>query len=245
MAKILIVDNNPEQRRLLNGLFRYRTSHAVVNAQTCFSGARACLAEQPDLILINVLLFMANNFAFFRVLQEHAQTDSIPVLVHSAGALEKLTRRRVEASGAAGILELPLSADELVEEIERAFRKVRSAKREVRPVTWPQAAKPEKTGASKPAEGQEVRPVDWTAVASSGRSQPRAEPARPRVQETRRAPQSNAGREGFRTPVFESVDESEVKANREGGWPAEFQQQTDWPSADPSCVVNRPGRRKR
>jgi len=44
MAKILLIDSNPEQQRALSGLIKYRTPYSVVTTETGVEGARAAVA---------------------------------------------------------------------------------------------------------------------------------------------------------------------------------------------------------
>ena len=62
MAKVLLVDSNSDHRKSLKGLFTHRMSHTMVMVKDCVSGARACVSERPDLVMINLLLFLDNKF---------------------------------------------------------------------------------------------------------------------------------------------------------------------------------------
>ena len=95
MAKVLLVDSNPDHRKSLKGLFAYRMTHTVVMVNDCVAGARACVSERPDLIMINLLQFLDNKFAFTKAVGRMQEIGKIPILVHTTGAVEDLTRRRV------------------------------------------------------------------------------------------------------------------------------------------------------
>ena len=249
MAKILLIDSNPDQQRALCGLIRYRTPHSVAVAGSQVEGARAVVAEWPDLIMINLLMFMKSNFAFPRVLQRSGRAASIPIVVHTSGVLEDLTRRRIEGHRAAGIVEMPLSAGELTDEIEQAFQKARQPKaggREVRSVQWEQAE------GVAPDREKPIRPVDWRTHVADGRepsgpSAPQA-PAQPPAFEgpggqpisgQKRHPDADRNGEPgqFRPGDFETVDPSQaVKGGTEETRSA-FRR-TGWPSVDPGKVKN-------
>ncbi len=70
MAKILLIDSNPDQQRALCGLIRYRTPHSVAVVGSQVEGARAVAAERPDLIMINLLMFMKNPELRSRLLKK-------------------------------------------------------------------------------------------------------------------------------------------------------------------------------
>ena len=71
MARILVIDGNPDTHRSLGGLLKFRTAHEFEIAEDCSAGIRKSISMSPDVILINALFFMANNYAFPRVMQKH------------------------------------------------------------------------------------------------------------------------------------------------------------------------------
>ncbi len=246
MAKILLIDSNPEQQKALSGLIRYRTPYSVVTTETCVEGARAVVAERPDLVMINALMFMASSFAFSRALQQNDQTGAIPIVVHTSGALGELSQRRIEVRGVAGIVEMPVGAGELTHEIEEALKKGEAQKpREAQAVKWPQAA-------DRDSQTPEVRPVDWQAVAAQSKPRPPAAPSRARSAEPPPPPASQphtgsdagqtAEKTGFRANMFEAVEPPDEAKNADREETSDFQG-VRWPSADPRRVKNRPGRK--
>ena len=50
MARVLLIDSNPDHKKSLKGLFAYRMHHSVIMANGCLEGARVCVAEKPDVI---------------------------------------------------------------------------------------------------------------------------------------------------------------------------------------------------
>ena len=249
MATILLIDGNPEQRKAVSGLLQYRTPHSVVEADGLLTGARAVVSQRPDLIMINALLFMKDDYAFCRVLRQDGRTRSIPVAVHTASPLGELAERRIQAQGATGIVEMPASAGELVHHIEGAFeaaRQTRQTSRGVRPVQWPTgsqaSAQADESGTDRP-----VRPVDWRSIASNranqtpgpaaARPEGTGEPRQPRHKD--RGTGSEKGRGGFQSSQFEAVDPSQAKGRGEGGEGGAFRQ-SEFPTIDPEKAKKRP-----
>ncbi|MDA0747733.1 MAG: hypothetical protein O2954_14525 [bacterium] len=245
MAKVLIIDGNPDHCKALRGLFDSRTAHVAVFASTCVEGARACMAESPDIIMVNALLYMGHNFAFSRVLKRYGKTRVIPVLVHSTGELEALTRRRIEFHGAIGFVELPVSAGEVIQEIQEALGRTpsRSASKVAKPVSWPTVPKAEGKN-----ESSEARPVDWAAVGRK-HTERKLNPGRPKARPAADQPDpkantarglrrnGGAGPASFRTASYDSVDPSEVKGGSEKPEDTAFRR-TKWPRIDPDEVKN-------
>ena len=242
MAKVLLVDSNSDHRKSLKGLFAYRMSHTVVMVKDCVSGARACVSERPDLVMINLLLFLDSKFAFARALGGMGDIGKISILVHTSGALEDLTRRLVEVNGAAGIVELPCSGDELEGEIDKAINvsRVQSESQEVQSVSWPKA------GDTGEANGKrEPKPVDWGEIASKTRSKPRqpGNNSQPQIRAKKSQPsQPVQNGNAFRPVSYDSVDPSTLKGSSYQSKTDRFEK-TVWRSVDPDRIKKNRGRK--
>ena len=134
MSDILLIDGNPDHVRPLSGLFKYRIKHTLDVAGDCVSGLRRIYANPPGVILINALLFASEDYGFVRALSEEPSFSTIRVVVLISGRLEEIRIRATEQFGAA-ILELPTSAGELNEAIEKAPG-LRSRNPNPQAVTW-------------------------------------------------------------------------------------------------------------
>jgi CheY-like chemotaxis protein len=249
MARILIVDANPDHQRALGGLIRHRTDSSAVIVDSCVKGARIAVRDHPDVILVNVLLYVDGEFAFQRALGRSASTQDIPLLVHCSGQMEALTRRRVEASGAAAVLELPVNAEELTYYIDEAIRtgpRAGKVGEGVQEVHWPKAEAAGEEPGKQATGGKPVNPVDWGSVGSGARplgdgpprdDAARRDPGARPLQETPASEPSGANGQGggFRTSSFRSVDPSEVKGS---GGKRDFEE-TRWPKVDPEKAKRR------
>jgi hypothetical protein len=221
--------------------------------------------------MINALLFMKDDYAFGRVLQQDSRTRSIPVAVHTASPLGELAERGIQAHGGTGILETPASAGELAHHIDGAFETARRSRREVRPVQWPTAsseaaATTEREPPATPsaprdlrapaqdrdaADERPVRPVDWARIAATRGTQSSAPSAgRPASSGERRQPQQGRQRSApeqaksaFRATEFEAVDPSTAKGGGERTDKGEFRQ-SEYPAIDPKQAKNRSRGRK-
>lgn len=242
MAKILMIDSNPEHQRALGGLLRYRSAHSVVMVVSCVDGARAAVSQRPDLIMINALMFMIRDFAFARALRKNPQTSAIPILVHTTGALEDLTRRRLKRQGVAGMVELPVSASELAAQIQQGLQQAGRAAG-IQSVQWTRVERPGGTSGEKP-----VRPVNW-GVDGSRPQRPPAQPDSPQGETRRQAPARPKGSSGrddgfgedgsqsaFRRVAYERVVASQAKQGTKPD--SQTFRSGTWAQADPKRVVN-------
>lgn len=80
MARILIVDDSPSQ---LMGIRRIveKLGHEAITAEDGAEGVDKAKAEQPDLILMDVVMPNLNGFQATRAITRDATTSHIPVVL--------------------------------------------------------------------------------------------------------------------------------------------------------------------
>lgn len=225
MAHILIVDGNPDSQRAIGGLLKYRTQHTFGVADSRKAGIRQALAISPDIILINALLFMGNDYAFPRAMRQCDKTAHISFLVHATGALGEVARRQIEAAGAAGVFELPIGAGELDEKIEAALTH-QKPKSGVQAVQW-QRLRVEKPPPAKDIQ-KGVKSVQWPTA------------SREDVQRNRDA-QTQREEKTFRTAAFPKIIRQEMDRVK-GHPPGDFEVQA-WEKVDPKAAKRRSPKR--
>ena len=267
MANILLIDSNPEHRKSLGGLLRHRTSHTVRIVEKNIEGVRAASTDQPDLIMVNALLFMDKNYGLPRVLQQNEKTASIPFLIHTSTDLGEVVQRQIEASGVAGVLELPVSASELQAGIDGCLELKSEPKRSrkgVQEVQWDRIeepsvptskSSPESAGQGEAAEtshkGKRVKSVTWpTANPSEIKSRKKARgsspPRRQASADFRKmdSPESGGGSGGFQAASFQDIGSTERVVGEDSDRDKSFKQKTSWNSVDPGQVKNKNRKRK-
>ena len=84
-ARILLVDDNPDDLRLLIHILRTARLHTTV-AFDGVQGYHRAVASRPDLILLDVHMPRINGFAACRLLKSDPATAAIPVVFLSANA---------------------------------------------------------------------------------------------------------------------------------------------------------------
>ena len=236
MAQILLIDSNPENRKSIEGLLRYRTRHVFESVATPTDGARKAVSFQPDLIMMNVLMFMGKNYAFPRVMQQHDKTMHISFLVHANGPLDEVTEKQIQASGMATFIYLPASADELEGAIQSALEKSAPASKGVAPVVWQQASKAEAQQAIRPEQKKGLKKqgkaVQWPQAAqgNEARKQAAQKPQKATFRHLAdvQTPKKQA-KQGFRAAAFEQVDSGTTKGR------PKFKRQS-WEEVDPKDV---------
>ena len=80
MAKILIVDDSPTEVHVVSTILE-KNGHEVVVAKTGEEGVITAKKEQPDLVLMDVVMPGINGFQATRQLSKQEETANIPVII--------------------------------------------------------------------------------------------------------------------------------------------------------------------
>ena len=80
MAKVLIVDDSPTEVHVLQTMLT-KNGHEVVVATTGEDGVEMAEKENPDLILMDVVMPGMNGFQATRQISKNEDTASIPVIM--------------------------------------------------------------------------------------------------------------------------------------------------------------------
>jgi DNA-binding NarL/FixJ family response regulator len=132
MKKILVIEDEPEMRRNITALLRYKEYEAVAAANGRL-GVEMAGREKPDLILCDVMMPELDGYGVLRALQADSKLALIPFIFLTAKG-EKHDLRSGMNLGADDYLTKPVANNDLVHAIEaRLSRSARQAKREFKP----------------------------------------------------------------------------------------------------------------
>lgn len=117
MAKILIVDDSPTELCKMRAILE-KQGHAIVAADNGKTGVTMAHAEQPDLILMDIVMPELNGFQATRQLSRSPGTAHIPVIMVT---MKNQAADRVwgERQGAQAYLTKPLQGAELLETVNQ------------------------------------------------------------------------------------------------------------------------------
>ena len=122
MSKVLIVDDQPEIRRLWQVNLAARSYDVVVAAD-----GRECLekveSERPDIILLDLSMPVLSGWAVLEALKGSAAVKNTAVVVLTGWADEEV-HRQARQMGATGALVKTFGIDELLVSMELAAREV-------------------------------------------------------------------------------------------------------------------------
>ena len=120
MAKILIVDDSPTELHVLTKILR-QGGHEALTASDGESGIAAAQTQEPDAILMDVVMPGINGFQATRKLSRDPKTQHIPVLMVTTKDQET-DREWGMRQGAKGYLVKPVDGRELLQKLGELLR---------------------------------------------------------------------------------------------------------------------------
>jgi len=112
VTKILIVDDSPAEVRLMQSVLD-RAGYSSVAVHDPMRLEQVIAAEQPSLILLDVVMPQRNGFQACRELKNHAEYAHIPVVMVTSKSSES-DKFWGKEQGADGYVVKPFSSDELL-----------------------------------------------------------------------------------------------------------------------------------
>jgi len=121
MTKVLIVDDSPTEVHILKGYLE-KNNYEVIVATDGKSGIETATNEQPDIILMDVVMPGVNGFQATRKLSRNDATSNIPVIMVTTKSQET-DRIWGMRQGASDYLVKPVKESELTEKIAEILKK--------------------------------------------------------------------------------------------------------------------------
>ena len=115
MAKILIVDDNPDVREVLRCQLEM-LGYLVVSAENGYIGIAKATVEQPDLILMDIMMPEMDGWQASRAVRANPETKHIPILAATAMCRRADLNACLEA-GCNGYIVKPFTILELQQKI--------------------------------------------------------------------------------------------------------------------------------
>ena len=116
--KILIVDDEPNVRRLLHTLLKKKFT--VVEAEDGKQAVKMAGLEKPDLILMDIMMPKMDGYTSCYTLKQEPATRSIPIIMLTAIDL-KLNLQLSEEIGADGYITKPFNSRDLLDNITQVL----------------------------------------------------------------------------------------------------------------------------
>lgn len=112
MKKVLIIDDEPNVRKVLSILFR-SNGYEVVAADDGDVGLETAKKEKPDVIILDVVMPTLDGYSTCMLLKEDPEVQSIPVIMLTARDTNK-SKYASESFGAQYYLSKPYESEELL-----------------------------------------------------------------------------------------------------------------------------------
>ena len=116
--KILIVDDSKVAAMTQQLILRSMRNCEVITAEDGIKGVEKAVAEQPDLILMDVVMPRMNGFEACRLIRGHEATESIPIIMVTTRS-ESENVDEGFASGCDDYIYKPINSTELLEKISK------------------------------------------------------------------------------------------------------------------------------
>jgi CheY-like chemotaxis protein len=135
MPKILVVDDEAEVRNVVVAILK-QAGYDVVVAEYGLSGYSKAQSEDPDLVLLDLMMPVVDGFEVLGRLKENPSTSSIPVIILTA-KIDAASERACMQLGAADYIKKPWGPHELQDRIGMALG-------------YPNLSEPPQTGDEEP-----------------------------------------------------------------------------------------------
>jgi GAF domain-containing protein/FixJ family two-component response regulator/anti-sigma regulatory factor (Ser/Thr protein kinase) len=119
-AKILHIEDNPENRMLVRALLEAE-GYTIVEADNGLAGIEAALREQPALILLDINLPGVDGYEVGVILRSFPALQDVPVVALTAYALEG-DRERTLVAGCDGYIPKPIDGDRFPRQVAEFLR---------------------------------------------------------------------------------------------------------------------------
>ena len=114
--KVLVIDDEDGIREIIQICLEAAAGWDVLTAASGSEGLAAALAEQPDAILLDVMMPDMDGPTTFRQLQVNTKTQHIPTILLTAKAKISEQQQFIDL-GVTGVITKPFKAQDLVNQI--------------------------------------------------------------------------------------------------------------------------------
>ncbi len=124
LRRILIIDDNPDDLRLMDKLLGQEGGFQTILADDGPSGLQALEDNPPDAILLDLFMPEMDGFAVLEALQANPQWRSIPVLLLTGGDLTPQQRQKLDEFGLQLLQKNSLSREEILQHLQKELKRV-------------------------------------------------------------------------------------------------------------------------
>jgi two-component system, OmpR family, alkaline phosphatase synthesis response regulator PhoP len=116
--RVLIIDDEAAIQTVVQFGLNLSVGWEVLTASSGAEGIQRALLEQPDMILLDVMMPEMDGLATFQKLRQTPQTQLIPVILLTAKA-QAAEKRIFQTTGVQGVITKPFNSLDLAAQISR------------------------------------------------------------------------------------------------------------------------------
>jgi two-component system, OmpR family, alkaline phosphatase synthesis response regulator PhoP len=116
--RVLIIDDEETIQTVVQFGIRMRAGWQVLTASSGMQGIQTAQSEQPDVILLDVMMPEMDGIETFKNLQSYPETEQIPVIFLTAKA-QTAEKRQFNDLGVSGVITKPFNSLDLPEQIAK------------------------------------------------------------------------------------------------------------------------------
>ena len=116
MSKILIVEDNEKNMKLVRDLLQYK-GHQTLEAVTGMDGVRLAIDNIPDLILMDIQLPDISGIQALALIREQDALSSVPVLAVSASVMPE-EQQKIVTSGFDAFIAKPINIKQFLDAVQ-------------------------------------------------------------------------------------------------------------------------------
>lgn len=122
--KILVAEDSPESMELLTFSLKYEDNWEVVSAKNGKEALGMVFAENPDIILLDIMMPEMDGYEVVKILKAHKSTGDIPIILITA-KVEKEDKLRGMAIGIDDYITKPYVPEEVIARIRMVLKRDR------------------------------------------------------------------------------------------------------------------------
>ena len=116
MSKILIVEDNEKNMKLVRDLLQYK-GHQTLEAVNGMDGVRLAIDHVPDLILMDIQLPDISGIQALALIREQDALNSVPVLAVSASVMPE-EQQKIVTSGFDAFIAKPINIKQFIDSVQ-------------------------------------------------------------------------------------------------------------------------------
>jgi CheY-like chemotaxis protein len=121
---VLVIDDEPEAIRLVRRMLEAWSGYKVLEAIGGAQGIASVQAQQPDLVILDLMMPDIDGFAVLETIKSNRSTQDTPIVVVTAKDLTEEDRRRLQGKTVALLNKGMFDSERLLNEISAALNRI-------------------------------------------------------------------------------------------------------------------------